>query len=101
MMKIVKKTDAIKIKGGFILREVAGNYIVIGVEDESIDFNGLITINNDVGVFLWEKLVDGTTMEELLKNLMAEYDVDEETAKKDITEFLKKLDEGELLVTNE
>ena len=100
-MKIVKKTDSIKIKDGFILRKVAGNYLVIGVEDESIDFNGLITINNEVGVFLWKILELGTTMEQLLSNVMAEYDVDEETAKEDIVNFLKNLDEGKLLVINE
>lgn len=100
-MKIVKKTDPLKIKDGFILREVAGNYVVIGVEDESIDFNGLITINNEVGVFLWKKLESGTTMEQLLADILAEYDVDEETAKEDIVNFLKKLDEGKLLVIHE
>lgn len=89
-----------RIKEGFILRQVAGNYIVIAVGDEAVDFNGMITIN-ETGAFLWEILSKGATKEEMLEKLMAEYDVDEETAKKDITDFLIKLNDGKLLIINE
>ena len=89
-----------RIKDGFILRQVAGNYIVIGVGDEAVDFNGMITVN-ETGAFLWSILEKGATKEDMLKSLMEEYDVDEETAKKDITDFLYKLNDGKLLIINE
>ena len=89
-----------KIKEGFILRQVAGNYIVIAVGDEAVDFNGMITIN-ETGAFLWSILAHGATKEEMLEKLMSEYEVDEETAKKDITDFLIKLNDGKLLIINE
>lgn len=89
-----------RIKDGFILRQVAGNYIVIGVGDEAVDFNGMITVN-ETGAFLWSILEKGATKEDMLKALMEEYDVDEETAKKDITDFLYKLNDGKLLIINE
>ena len=89
-----------KIKDGFILRQVAGNYIVIAVGDEAVDFNGMITVN-ETGAFLWNILASGATKEEMLEKLMAEYEVDEETAKKDITDFLIKLNDGKLLIINE
>ena len=89
-----------RIKEGFILRQVAGNYIVIGVGDEAVDFNGMITVN-ETGAFLWSILEKGATKEDMLKALMEEYDVDEETAKKDITDFLYKLNDGKLLIINE
>lgn len=89
-----------KIKDGFILRQVAGNYIVIGVGEEAVDFNGMITVN-ETGAFLWKILEKGATKEEMLSGLMSEYDVDEETAKKDITDFLYKLNDGKLLIINE
>lgn len=85
-----------KIKDGFILRQVAGSYIVISVGGESVDFNGMITVN-ETGAFLWEKLVVGATEEELLCAMLEEYEVDEATAKADIAEFLKLLEEGNLL----
>ena len=86
-----------KIKDGFVLRKVAGSYIAVATGEESISFNAMIT-TNETGAFLWELLKNDTTEEELLKALLAEYDVDEETAKADISEFLGKLREGKLVV---
>ena len=86
-----------RIKDGFILRKVAGSYIAVATGEESVNFNAMVT-TNETGAFLWEKLRNETTEEELLSALLSEYDVDEETAKADIAEFLEKLRDGELLV---
>ena len=86
-----------RIKDGFILRKVADSYIAVAVGEESVNFNAMIS-TNETGAFLWEKLKSDTTEEALLSALLDEYDVDEETAKSDISEFLKKLKDGELLV---
>ncbi len=85
-----------KIKDGFILRQVAGSYIVIAVGGDSVDFNGMITVN-ETGAFLWEKLTEGATEAELLGAMLDEYEVDEATAKADIAEFLNLLEDGKLL----
>lgn len=89
-----------RIKDGFMLRQVAGSYIVIGIGEEAVDFNGMITVN-ETGAFLWSILAEGATKEEMLAKLLKEYDVDEETAKKDITDFLVKLNDGKLLILDE
>ncbi len=86
-----------RIKDGFILRKIAGNYIVVGVGEAAAGFNSMINVN-ETGAFLWERLSGGATKEELLEALRSEYDVGEETAKKDITEFLKTLHAGNLLI---
>lgn len=86
-----------KIKDGFILRKVADSYIAVAVGEESVNFNAMVT-TNETGAFLWEKLKNDITEEELLAALTSEYDVDAETAKADIAEFLEKLRDGKLLV---
>ena len=86
-----------KIKDGFILRKVADSYIAVATGEESVNFNAMVT-TNETGAFLWEKLKNETTEEELLACLLREYDVDEKTAKADISEFLGKLRDGKLLV---
>ena len=86
-----------KIKDGFILRKVANRYIAVAVGEESVNFNAMVSVN-ETGAFLWDKLKTETTEEELLSALIAEYDVDEETAKADISGFLEKLRDGKLLV---
>lgn len=82
-----------KIKEGYLLREVAGNNIVVPVGEGTLNFNGVININ-EVGAFLWKALENDITEDELLEKLLSEYDVDKDTAKKDITAFIAKL-EGE------
>ena len=51
----------------------------------------------ETGAFLWEKLENDTTKEELLKAMLDEYEVTEDIAKKDIDNFITKLKDGNLL----
>ena len=85
-----------KIKDGFVLRQVAGSYLVISAGGDSVDFNGMITVN-ETGAFLWEKLTEGASKDELLDAMLAEYEIDAETAGADIEEFIKLLEDNELL----
>lgn len=78
-----------KLKEGFILRTVAGQVVVLPTGDE-LDLNMMITLN-DTGRFLWERLENGADKEELVAALLAEYDVDEETAKAGVDSFVEKL----------
>lgn len=84
-----------KIKEGFLLRKVAGETVVLPVGGE-LDLNMMITLN-DTGAFLWEQLESETDENELVAALLAEYDVDEATAKKSVAAFVKKLNENGFL----
>ncbi|MBR3173689.1 MAG: PqqD family protein [Eubacterium sp.] len=84
-----------KIKEGFILRNVAGSFVVVPVGDATIDFNGMMNLN-ETGAFLFEKMIEGTTREDLIKALTEEYDVDEETASKDVDLFIEKVEKEDL-----
>lgn len=79
-----------KIKDGFVLREVTGNNVVIGVGKTMQDFNGVLTLSGS-GTLLWKKLETGADEGELLDLILSEYDIDSETAKKDIDAFLDKI----------
>ena len=85
-----------KIKDGSMLSEVAGSYVVVPVGAVQADFTGMITLN-PVGAFLWSNLEKDTTREELLKNVLAQYSIDEETAAQDIDRYLEKLRKNGLL----
>lgn len=85
-----------KIKQGFMLREVAGNFVVVAVGEASKNFNGVINLNES-GAFLWKQLMSETTNDKLLDALLNEYDVSEEIAKKDIEMFVNKLKEADIL----
>lgn len=85
-----------KIKEGFIVKEVAGKYVVVSVGDEALNFNLIIHLNES-GKLLFETLKTGATEEELIKVLLDTYDVDEERAKKDVQAFIKVLKEKGIL----
>ena len=83
-----------KIKEGFILRDVAGDTIVMPGCD--MELNAMITLN-ETGAFLWKLLETETTEEELAAAIVKQYGVDDETAKTAVHNFVEKLKENEFL----
>ena len=85
-----------RIKKGFAKREIAGSNIVVPVGKNSLEFNGMITLN-DSGSFFWDCLCRDTTIDEVVERVTAEYDVDAQRARKDVEAFVKMLEENNLL----
>ncbi len=85
-----------KIKDGFLLKEIAKSWVVVPVGENLVDFQMMMTLN-ETGVFLWNLLKEEKTQEELTDALLAEYDVDRETAAADVAEFVQKLKEKDVL----
>lgn len=85
-----------KIKSGFAKREIAGSNIVVPVGTRSTDFNGMITLN-DSGSFFWDCFCSDITVDDAVKMVTDEYDVDEKTARNDIEDFIKMLKSNDLL----
>lgn len=84
-----------KLKDGFILREVAGENVVLPSGGD-LDLNMMITLN-DTGKFLWQLLEQERSETELVSALLAEYDVDEATAAAAVTGFIATLNENKFL----
>ncbi|MDO4420142.1 MAG: PqqD family protein [Ruminococcus sp.] len=85
-----------KIKENYMLRKVADTFVVVPVGSAVADFNGMINLNS-VGAFLWNQLETETDFDTVLKAMLAEYEVDEATAKADLEKFIKELEESSLL----
>jgi hypothetical protein len=85
-----------KLSGEFVLREIVGDIVVIPVGKTALKFQGMIVLN-EVSEVIWKCLEQETTFDEILKHVTEEFEVDSETAGTDISEFLEKLREYELL----
>ena len=85
-----------KIKEDFVLRKVADSYVVVPVNKLTLDFNGIITLN-ETGAVLYENMQKGTSREELIENLLAEYDVSREKAEADVDKFIQKAKDADVL----
>ena len=81
-----------KLKEGFVLREIAGECVVVSI-NSAVNLDGMITLN-DTAKTLWRALEGGVeSVDELVDALMAEYEVDEQMARKAAESFISKLGE--------
>ena len=86
-----------KIKNGFIVKELAGQYVVVALGQASKIFNGIIKLN-DSAKFIWDKLAVGAEKEEIVNALLEEYEgVDRETAERDFDNFVNELKGANIL----
>ncbi|MGN0806254.1 MAG: PqqD family protein [Candidatus Coproplasma sp.] len=76
-----------KIKKGFILKELDGQTVAIPVGS---DFSGVVKMNG-IAALLWKKLENGASEEELVKAILDEYDATEEQAKTSVKNTVELL----------
>ena len=86
-----------KIRSGYILRQVLDINVVLGVGSDAYVPNQIMSVN-EVGAFLWHLLEEGAERQELVDSVTKEYDVDAATAGADIDSFLAQLREKALIV---
>lgn len=84
-----------KLKDGLIMRQVAGEYVVINAGGET-DLRGVITLN-ETGAALWKRLEQPAELTDLTRALLDEFEVDEQTAAQAAAAFVEKLKERDLL----
>ena len=80
----------LKIKDNYILRQVAGTWVVVPLGDATVNFNGMMTLNES-GVLLWNALSQGCDKESLVDIIRKEYAVEQSVVLSDVEEFLQKL----------
>ena len=84
------------IKKRLMKRQITGETFLVPLGTTVYDSNGLFYLT-EVGAFLWDRLPDAENEEQLLAAILEPYDVDEETARKDLSEFMEKLRAMEIL----
>ena len=90
----------LQARSGYVLREIAGEYLLIPVElaDGS---QSQMAVLNEIGAFLWELLQEARTVDTMAKAITEEYEVSPEEAEADICEFLDHLAHHQLLTKTE
>ncbi|MBE5771853.1 MAG: PqqD family peptide modification chaperone [Clostridiales bacterium] len=94
--KIREEKEQMKVKDGFVLRNVVDEYIVMPTGDNIAKFEGAVVLN-EVSAFVFEKLQHPMSKEDLLQAILDEFDVDEETAKNDLDALVEKLSDMGLI----
>lgn len=92
----MQKENNMRVKNGFVMRQLGEEYVVVPVGAAVDQFQGMIRLN-ETGAFLWKRLQSDSTEVDLLQALQAEYDVSEEKAASDLEKFLDILKEEGIL----
>lgn len=80
-----------KIKKGYLVKEVAGQNVVVSTEKREVDFDYIIHLN-DTAKLLFESLMENDlSVDDLVKILTDNYEVSEEEALSDVEAFVEML----------
>lgn len=79
-----------------VLRQIAGEHLLIPTGKAALHIHGMINLSES-GLVLWNRLQSECTEQELVDALLAEYDVDRDTAAADVRAFTAQLKEVGLL----
>ena len=84
------------MKNNFLLREIAGEFLLIPLGSSSKQFNSIITMN-ETGAFIWRLLEKGMSVQEVAKALTEDYDVSFDKAVSDTDKFINELKRKSIL----
>lgn len=86
-----------KINSDFTIQKIgASSYVAVPVGKTSETFHAMIRLN-ETGAFLWKKMAkEDCTEEALVDALLAEYDVDRETAAADVHRIVEMLEKNKI-----
>ena len=87
---IREEAKDMKIKEGFVLRNVVDEFIVMPTGDNIVKFEGAVVLN-EVSAFIFQQLQNPVSRDDLLTAVLNEYEVDEATAAADLDALLEKL----------
>lgn len=85
-----------EIKKKVVMRTVAGETMLIPVGDTTAEYNGLFTLSPSAAT-AFAVLQNGGDENDALNAVLDEFDVDRETAKRDLDDFLYSLREFKII----
>lgn len=81
-----------RIKDGFVMRDVAGQAVAVATGEASKSFHGMIKLNT-TGSKIWRAIEAGDNESAIANKLASEYGIDQEQALADINAFIARMRE--------
>lgn len=86
-----------RIKDGFVVREIMGQCVVVSTGEASETFSGMIKLN-DTGKDVWEGVAAGKSEAEIAEQIENDYDVNKERAEASVKKFIDEMKEHGFIV---
>ena len=87
-----------KIKDGFVLRDIGGQTVVVATGEASQEFYGMIKLNQ-TGKDIWEGLLNGLSEDDIVLKLIDKYDVDKDRVRDDVHRMIVQMDKAGFFVS--
>jgi hypothetical protein len=71
-----------------VSRKTGNSYVLVPVTNNIADMTSVYTLN-ETGSFIWEQIDGSRSLREITMQLTREYDIDYESAEKDVLEFVE------------
>lgn len=84
-----------QLKSRFVSRKVGNELVLVPLVSNVAQMDTLFNLNETAG-FLWENLEENSSVEKLKNLLLKNFEVDEETAEKDVKDFLERIEKLEV-----
>lgn len=79
-----------KLKSGLMLREIAGQWVVVPLGERTVEFNAIMSLSES-GAMLWKKIEQGAGIQDMVAAMQAEYLCDEAAVLSDVESFITDL----------
>lgn len=74
-----------------VYREIAGESILVPIRPNADDLDSIYTLN-ETGARIWALLDGQHTLDEIVEEIVAEFDVDHEQVEQDLLELIRDLE---------
>lgn len=85
-----------RIKQGFVMRDVAGQAVAIATGEASKSFHGMVKLNG-TGADIWRGVEEGLDDASIAERIAAKYEVDLDRARRDVDAFIAHMREAGLV----
>ena len=73
-----------------VTRKTGNEYVLVPITNNIADMNSVYTLN-ETGAFIWEHIDGKRTVEEIITELMNEYEIDKQNAESDVFIFISNM----------
>jgi len=74
----------------FVCKEVGSEILLVPLRDNVADFNQYLTLN-ELGSFIYKLITDGKAFEDILSEILAQYEINDTQARQDLSAFIDQL----------
>jgi hypothetical protein len=73
-----------------VTRKTGNEYVLVPITNNIADMNSVYTLN-ETGAFIWEQIDGKRTLEDIINELINEYDIDRQNAESDVFSFIENM----------